>query len=62
MAPQSDPDSKMPGKNERDPKIWVDQYADFLYRFALAQIFMLREMEGLNTEDICNSMEISATI
>jgi RNA polymerase sigma-70 factor (ECF subfamily) len=27
----------------------------------LARLFMLREMEGLSTEEICNSMEISAT-
>ena len=66
-----------------DPETWVDQYGDYLYRFALARIkdqamdkffkclaelpqrlskvFMLREMEGYSTKEVCNALQVSAT-
>lgn len=56
-----------------DPETWVDLYGDILYRFALSRVkdssvaedlvqetFILREIDGLSTKEICEALNITA--
>ncbi len=44
-----------------DPQTWVDQYGDYLYRFALARIKDQAAAEDLVQETFLAALQVSAT-